>query len=326
MSTPLSASAPTVLVSYRADPTAWDALRARFSTVRFVQIEEDGTVPPEGRAARVLYRAAMPKPALSRAVAQCPDLDWVHTSTAGWEWVLVPEVVERGLRVTRTATALAAPIAEFVLATTLALLKRLPELLTAQRGARWTRPDIAMLAGRTVGVVGTGGIGRASASLFQAFGARTVGTKRTPTPLPEFDEVWSPDRLHELLALSDVLLLACPLTPETRHLIDAAALKRLPRHALLINIARGDVVVEDDLIAALRDGTIAGAALDVFGTEPLPADHPYWQLPNAIITPHAAFIAPDNAERAAEEFAANLERFLRGENLANLYGGAERGY
>jgi phosphoglycerate dehydrogenase-like enzyme len=316
----------TVLVSHRPDPHAWDALRARFPGARIVQMAEDGSVPTDARDARVLYRAAMPKPALSRAVGQCPDLEWVHTSTAGWEWVLVPEVLERDLQVTRTATALAAPIAEFVLTTTLALLKRLPELLAAQRDARWIRPDIALLGGRTVGIVGTGGIGRATAALFRAFGARTIGTKRTPEPLPEFDEVWSPDRLDDLLAASDVLVLACPLTAETRHLIDAAALRKLPRHALLINIARGAVVVEADLIAALQDGTIAGAALDVFDAEPLPADHPYWGLPNAIITPHAAFIAPDNAERAAEEFAANLGRYLRGEPLENLYGGVERGY
>lgn len=319
-------SATTVLVSYRSDPRAWDTLRSRFPQAEFVQVEEDGTVPPAGRCARVLYRAAMPMPALSRAVTQCPDLEWVHTSTAGWEWVLVPEVLERKLRVTRTATALAKPIAEFVLATTLALLKRLPELLAAQGEGRWTRPDVGLLAGRTVGVIGTGGIGRASAALFRAFGARTIGTKRTPEPLPEFDEVWGPDRLDDLLQRSDVLLLACPLTDETRHLIDADALRRLPRHALLINIARGDVVVEADLVAALREGTIAGAALDVFATEPLPQDHPFWSLPNAIITPHAAYIAPDNLERAAEEFAANLERFLCGEELANAYGGAERGY
>ncbi len=317
---------PTVLLSYHADPGVWDALRSRFPEVRFVSVDTDGTVPPDGLGATALFRAAMPKEALSKAVVQAEELRWVHTSTAGFDWVLVPEVVERSLTVTRTARALSRPIAEFVLAMILMHLKQVPALLDSQRDRTWSQPAMRTLDGLTVGIIGAGAIGSQIAARCRAFGAAVIGTKRVPAPLPMFDEVLAPEHLLDVLSRSDIVVLACPLTRDTEHLIDAAAFRAMKRDAFLVNIARGAVVVEADLVDALQSGVIAGAALDVFETEPLPSEHPLWTTPRAIVTPHVAYRAPTNFEHAIEEFGDNLERFINGRALENELGSLALGY
>ncbi len=286
----------------------------RFPTVTFVPVN-DSKIPEEASEATVLFRARWRGPALAKVVAALPRLSWLHSASAGLDQVLIPEVVARGLTVTRTARARAAPIAEFVLATTLALVKKIPELLAAQQARRWQRPFPGTLAGATVGIVGAGAIGRATAQRFRAFGTRVIGTKASPTELPEFDEVWPPERLDELLEAADVVVLACPLTKATRGLIDGRRLALMMRTAILVNVARGAVVVQADLIEALRDGVIAGAVLDVFKEEPLPAEDPLWGMPNVIVSPHASSAGPGVWEAGVEEFLENLERFLNGEAL-----------
>jgi phosphoglycerate dehydrogenase-like enzyme len=221
----------------------------------------------------------------------------------------------RALQVTRTARARAVPIAEHVLTMTLALLRRLPDLLDAQRDRRWERREVRGLRGATVGIVGAGAIGRATATRFRAFESRVIGIKREPQPLPEFDDVWAVSRLDELLALADVLVLSCPLTEETRHLLGRARLRSMKPTALLVNVARGAVVVEEDLLEALEEGIIAGAALDVFEREPLPPEQRFWRLANVIVSPHSAAADPSVRQAVAREFLDNLERFLDGEPL-----------
>lgn len=288
----------------------------RFPTVTFVPVN-DTEIPEEASDATVLFRARWRGPALAKVVTALPRLSWLHSASAGLDQVLIPEVVERGLIVTRTARARAAPIAEFVLATTLALVKRIPELLAAQQARRWQRPFPGTLAGSTVGIVGAGAIGRATAQRFRAFGTRVIGTKGSPVDLPEFDEVWAPERLDELLQAADVVVLACPLTEATRGLIDGRRLALMKPTAILVNVARGAVVVQADLVEALTTGVIAGAALDVFEEEPLPAEDPLWGMPKVIVSPHASSAGPGVWEAGVEEFFENLAWFLRGEALPN---------
>ena len=317
----------TLLLSHRIGAETDAVLAERFPGLRIVRLPASGDVPEDARDATVLYRAGMPHDALRTALAQLPRLDWIHTASAGFNWVLIPEVVARPIRLTRTARVLDAPIAEYVVGTTLALLKGLPGLLEAQRARRWEREvDARGLLGATVGVIGAGAIGSAVAARFRPFGVRGVGVKRHPPPLAEFDEILAPHELDRLLTDSDVVVVACPLTPETRHLLGAREFALLRSNAVLVNIARGEVLVEADLVEALRERRFAAAALDVFSEEPLPATSPLWELDNVILTPHVSYVDPSNALRGVVEFADNLERYVAGTPLLNEIKSRDLGY
>jgi phosphoglycerate dehydrogenase-like enzyme len=228
---------------------------------------------------------------------------------------------------TRTANVLNKPIAEFVVAMALALFKGLPAFLNQQRERQWRRPEtLATMVGATAVIIGAGAIGRETAVRLRAMGMRVLGMKRTPEPLAEFDEVVGSDGLENLLRQADLLVLACPLTPETHHLVGSAQLGLMKRTAVIVNIARGAVMVEADLIEALTTGAIAGAGLDVFDVEPLQEDSPLWTLPNVIVTPHVSYLADENEPAMLEEFGENLQRFLDGAPLLNVLKSRELGY
>jgi len=316
----------TVLLSPMVGQAHRDRLRDGFPDVRFVVLGDGGSVPRDGREAEALLRVALTKPDLSAALTAAPAVRWVHTSTAGFDWALVPEILERGITLTRSAASYAIPIGEFTLTLIAALAKRLPELAQAQRERRWASLEPLELADLTVGIVGAGGIGREVAWRCRALGMRVIGTKREASPQEHFDDVLPASALHDLLAQSDVVVVACPLTPETRGLIDARALAAMRRTAYLINVARGPIVVEADLVTALRAGTIAGAAMDAFDEEPLPETSPLWDAPNFVVTPHTSFKSPRNLDRILAEFEDNLLRFRAGQPLVNALRDAALGY
>jgi D-2-hydroxyacid dehydrogenase (NADP+) len=187
----------------------------------------------------------------------------------------------------------------------------------AGRGQILTRHEGS--AAPTALIIGTGPIGQEIGRLCRAFGLRSVGMRRDANapPPPGFDAVAGFAALSDLLPQTDWLILACPLTETTHHLIDARALGLLPPGRHLVNVARGGVVVEDALLAALRSGHLAGAFLDVFGMEPLPADSPFWDLPNVIVSPHSAAASDGLPGRVAAIFVDNLRRWARGEALRN---------
>jgi phosphoglycerate dehydrogenase-like enzyme len=177
------------------------------------------------------------------------------------------------------------------------------------------------LPGRALGIVGLGAIGGEIARRAQAFGLKVRAVDRYPeraAAVAGVEAVWGTGRLPELLTWSDFLVIAAPHTPETERLFDARMLAHLRPTSYLINIGRGAIVVLDDLVAALREGRLAGAALDVFEVEPLPAEHPLWDFPNVILTPHTAGYSPVIAERHLETLVANVARFVRGEPLQNV--------
>jgi D-2-hydroxyacid dehydrogenase (NADP+) len=256
------------------------------------------------------------------AVRKAPRLRWLHVFNVGVDHPIYAEMLERGVRLTTSAGSTAIPIAHTAIMGLLALARGLPHWYAAQRDRRWdpvrAEPCPRDLPGQTLVIVGLGSIGAEIARLARALGLRVIGVRRSPRrPGDPVDELHPPDALPALAARCDWLVLACPLTPETRGLVDAALIGRLPSGARLINVARGEIVDERALTAALERGHLAGAYLDVFEQEPLPPDSPLWRLPNVLVTPHNSAIASGNDDRVLEIFLGNLARWRRGEPLVN---------
>jgi phosphoglycerate dehydrogenase-like enzyme len=262
---------------------------------------------------------------LAEAVNGLPGLRWVHATSAGaGEQVrkagLSPEALKRVVFTTSSGVH-AVPLAEFAILGLLAMAKELPRLIEDQRARTWpeVRRPLRELSGQTLILVGLGEIGREVARLGKAFGMRTVGFRRTEGPPPEWvDEVHGPQRLAELAGQADAMVVSLPLTEQTAGMVDRATIGRLPASCIFVNVGRGGVVDEPALTDALRDRRIAGAVLDVFATQPLPADSPLWTLPNVLVTPHAAAVSPRENERITELFADNLRRYLDGRPLRNV--------
>ncbi len=252
---------------------------------------------------------------------RAPNLRWVHLPNAGVDHPVFGRLLEQGVRLTTSSGATAEPIAHTAIAGLLALARGWPRWWSAQRRHEWApHRDQAPrdLRGQTMVIVGLGAIGNEIARLAQALGLHVIGVRRRPRREDDHvDEMHPPSALHALLGRADWLVLSCPLTDETRGLIDAAALTRLPATAHVINVARGQIIDEPALIAALQDGRLDGAYLDVFAEEPLPTDSPLWDLPDVIISPHDSAASTGNSARVSELFLRNLERWLRGEPLEN---------
>ncbi len=254
---------------------------------------------------------------------QAPGLRWVHTHSAGADRPVFQELLQRGVAVSTSSGANAAVVAQSAAAGLLGLARGLPRLLAAQRERRWAPPGAAGprdLGGQTATIVGWGPVGQAIAAILAAAGLRCIAVRRSAVPAAEGVETVGYEGLPAILPRTDWLVLACPLTQRTRGLVDGAALALLPPGAHLVNVARGEVVVEADLVAALRSGALAGAYLDVFEHEPLGPDSPLWTLDNVILTPHCAGHSDGNAPRVDAMYLANLGRWARGEPLANLAG------
>jgi phosphoglycerate dehydrogenase-like enzyme len=227
-------------------------------------------------------------------------------------------VLHRGFAVTSGAGIASVGIAEWLLGSMVMLAKNLHVYVRQQAEAKWESNRSGELDGKTVGIVGLGEIGRQTARRCRAFGMRVVATRRTVRPGEkdqDCDALLPYAQLNRLLEVSDYVVLCVPLTAETRGMVGAPQLAAMKRSACLLNVARGDVVDQDALIAALKDGTIAGAALDVTSPEPLPADSELWKLPNVFITPHMAGNVEGYGHKAAGVFVANLRRYMAGEPL-----------
>lgn len=256
------------------------------------------------------------------AVRKAPSLHWLQTFNAGVDHPIFAEMLGRGIRVTSAAGTASVPIAQCAITGLLMLARGFPAWIRAQQQHAWKpvrgNDQPADLAGQTLCVLGLGGIGREIGRLGQALGLRVIGIRRTPrTAADPVDTLYPPGAMGEVLAHCDWLALACPLTEQTRGLIDADMLRRLPRGARLINVARGEIVDEPALIAALQDGHLGGAYLDVFAQEPLAPDSALWELPNVIISPHNSGASAGNDARVHDLFVANFGRFVASQPLVN---------
>ena len=316
----------TVLVAAAIGDEHRDRLEQEFPDMAFVALPKSGEVPSEAAGARILFRCSMSKDEMTRTIAGAPELEWIHTCSAGFDQLLVPEIEELNLKVTRSAATHHLPMSEWVIGFMLLVSKRFADLWVAQREHRWAPPDTEELAGKTVGIVGAGAIGTEVAIRARPFGMRIIATKRSPVDIDAYDQVMPPDRLPELLATSDFVVLATPLTTETEGMIGAEQLRQMKPSAYLINIARGKLVVEQDLIQALNEGWIAGACVDAFAQEPLPADSPLWDVERLVLTPHSSYRSPHMFRRATDEFVVNLHRFRAGEELLNRLREPKLGY
>ena len=257
---------------------------------------------------------------------RAPKLRWVQASSSGvGEWIRRLGLLDAPVQVTNAAGVHAAPLAEFVLFAMLYFAKRMPLVQSDRAARRWERFAGSLVRGRTLGIIGLGRVGREIARAAAAVGVRVVGLRRSGVALPEVTHTYGPDGLHALLSESDYVVLIAPYTPETDSLLDAAAIASMKPGAVLINIARGSLVDEGALVAALTEGRLAGAALDVFRHEPLPADSPFWALPNVLITPHSMSTAIGENELLVDLFCDNLRRYLDGQPLRNVVD-KQRGY
>jgi phosphoglycerate dehydrogenase-like enzyme len=323
----------TLLVSHRFSAAhgarlGRAAAESRYAAELVALPSDPGERLPDAECARaeVAYFSEDVFPGHSRqffsAVRKAPKLKWLHVFNAGIDHPIYSEILSRGVRLTTSSGATAEPIAQSAIMALLMLGRRCLHFLQAQRERAWRPLRSAELPrdlrGQTVLVLGLGRIGAEIARLARALGLRVIGVRHARAAGGEpVDELHPPEALATLLPRCDWLIIACPLTPETRGLVSKEMIARLPKGAHLINIARGEIVHEDALIEALRSGQLAGAYLDVFKREPLAPDSPLWELPNVIISPHNSGAALGNEERALAVFLDNLARWHRGAPLVN---------
>jgi D-2-hydroxyacid dehydrogenase (NADP+) len=246
-------------------------------------------------------------------------LQWVHALAAGVERLLFPEFVESDIVLTNSSGVHPTPISEHVLGMMLMVSRKLHESYKNQLQKEWSRPVPTELYGKTLGIVGFGSIGERIGSLGKSIGMHVIGMKRnTDYKTENAHELLPPDRLDELLERSDFVVISLPLTKATEKLITKREFEIMKETAYIVNISRGKIICQDDLVHALESEEIAGACLDVFEEEPLPAESPLWEFDNVLVTPHYAGSTPEYFNRAIDIFCDNLERFLTGAPLVNV--------
>ena len=257
--------------------------------------------------------------ALEKAWPATDGLRWVHVAAAGVDSLLFDALRESDVVVTNAHGVFDEPIAEYVLTAVLAHDKRWNEHKALQAEHRWQHRELRLTRGRRCLVIGTGGIGRATARLLRAVGCEVRGAgRRAVADDPDFGQVVSTDQLVDEVVWADHVVLIAPLTPQTTGLVSAEVLAAMRPTAHVVNVGRGLLIDEDALVDALRAGQIAGATLDVFHTEPLPADSPLWDLPTVTISAHLSGDVVGWRDALADQIEANLRRFVAGEALINV--------
>ncbi len=314
-----------VLVAIYSDNLAWtlptaqfDDLRRRFPDVTFHYAANEDEMVRLIAEADVAFTSCL----TARAFAAAGRLQWVHSPAAGVGSMLFPAMRDSHVLLTNSRGIAAVAVAEHAFALLLALTRGIGTAVRRQQEHRWAQDELSSLPtlqGRCLGIVGVGAIGKEMARLGSAFGMRVIGARRRPgLPLPRgVERMVGPAALSGLLRESDVVMLASPLTAATRALIGARELRQMKPTAFLINVARGKLVRETDLIEALQSHALAGAGLDVFEHEPLDDASPLWTLPHVVISPHVAGFREGYWDAAVEVFSANLAAFLSGGSLAN---------
>ncbi len=265
---------------------------------------------PAGDASAVVWVDPDDPAGLRRVLDEHPAIDWVQLPWAGIE--PYRDVLDGDRRWTCGKGVYAEPVAEHALALTLGLLRGVAHYA---RQDRWSGPVGRNLLGARVTILGGGEITTSLVRLLRPFGCALTVVRRHPDPIDGVGTVLATDELHSVLPTADVLLLALALTEETERIVDAEAIDALPDHAVIVNVARGRHVDTDALVAALRDGRLGGAGLDVTDPEPLPDDHPLWSLPNVVVTPHTANTPEMGAALLAARVSENVARYGRGDPL-----------
>lgn len=246
-----------------------------------------------------------------------PKLKWVHSLSAGVESLVFPEMKLATTILTNSKGIHGIPVSEHVLAMMLAFTRGLTVSIRQQEKSLWKRTHVDEIHDKTIGIVGLGSIGREIAKKAKGMGMQVLASKQTMTKELFVDELYPPEKLHELLSLSDFVVIALPLLDETKNLFTIKEFSAMKPSAYIINIARGGIIQQADLATALQQGLIKGAGLDVFDEEPLPDSSPLWSMENVIITPHVAALSPNYLDRAIKLFTDNLSRFLESKEMLN---------
>lgn len=306
-----------LLIHQPLDPEQLDELRGLSPTMHLVVVDSDEAALREIADADAYYGFITPQ-----MLAAAKKLRWIQAPLAGLEHYFFPELVASHVVVTNMRGIYSDHLADHAFAFVLALARDFPKLIRSQIKGVWEPHEAVQmlhLADLTLGIIGLGGIGYEVARRGKVCGMRVlaVDPRRTEKP-DEVDELWPKDRLDHLLGESDFVVICAPQTPETTGMIGEPQLAKMKPSAYLINVGRGVIVQLDALVDALRGKKIAGAALDVYETEPLPAGHPLWEFDNVILTPHVAGIDPYNAPRRFDVLRKNVLRFLAGEPLNNV--------
>jgi D-3-phosphoglycerate dehydrogenase len=306
-----------IVLCYDATASHLKAIAAAAPGAEIVAVGQDGLAEAILTADVFCGHAKVPVP--WQEVVDRGRLKWIQSSAAGIDHCLATPVVESDIVVTSASGLFADSVAEQTLALLLGLLRGLPVFFRAAQRKEFIRRPTRDLHGACVGIVGFGGNGRRIAEVLTAFRTRILATDVfTDDRPPHVEKLLPPERLSELLPQVDVLIITVPLTDQTRGMIAAAALARIKRGALLVNVARGPVVVEVDLVEALRTGQLSGAGLDVTEVEPLPPDSPLWLLENVIITPHVGAQSTRRNDNVTDLFCENLRRYAGGDVLLNV--------
>jgi len=301
-----------------------EEIGARFPRIKVLKTSEKTPLRAAIAQADILYTWHLPREVFPLA----KRLQWVHTPAAGVDHLLYPTFVQSDVLLTNSRGLAGDAMADHAFSLILALARRLPDAVRFQVQHRWgqevlwtTPPPPVALQGKVLGIVGLGGVGAHLAARARAFGMTVVATRWSSTKKPaSVAKVYPPGELSELLAESDFVALCPPLTAQTRGMIGRKELRRMKKSAFLVNVGRGELVQDAAIIAALREGWIGGAALDVFAREPLPRNSVFWNLPRLLITPHYAGTYPEHVTRATALFLENLKWFLAGKTkrLKNL--------
>lgn len=314
--------APTVVLNHPDAELYARLLAQRFPHVRAIVAPDLDRLRLSIENADVLLASRFPVDLLKQA----NKLRWFQSTRAGVDCIMPIREMVGHIIVTNARGIHGDIIADFVMGGMAMLHWDFPRFLREQAERTWSPRYVAPLADKTLGVIGLGSIGATIAHRAKSAGMTVVGSKRdVSVPIDGVDRLFASDALEELLPLCDFVVLAVPATPETVGLIGGAEIARMRSSAYLINVARGSVVVESELIKALQGGVIAGAMLDVFEREPLPKDSPLWDMPNVVATPHVAGSSVSYVDRVFSIFSDNLERFLQRQQLINVVD-LSRGY
>jgi phosphoglycerate dehydrogenase-like enzyme len=290
----------------------------------FISNEEEASKEFARTAEIVLYSGLTGKTVNFQGIfAAAGHLQWIHSLSAGVEKLMFPALLESAVPLTNARGVFKRSLAEFAVLGILYFTKRVRRMVDNQRAAKWDNFSTEFINNKVLGIVGYGEIGRECALLAKPLGVKIHALRRNPersSADPLLDRIFSAGKMHEMLGEIDVLLASAPLTPETHHLISDEAFQAMKPSSIVINVGRGPVIHEAALIRALQAKRIAGAALDVFEEEPLPADSPLWGMDNVLISPHCTdrTVNPDWLDLSMQCFVENFWRFVKGQPLENV--------
>lgn len=312
----------TILVLANPDEPQIAMLRERLASIEIIVGNSAEAFEQAAVRATVLFNWSGPLAIFKKVFAMCPNLLWVHSRSVGLERTLFPELVESAVPLTNGVGVFSASLGEFVLGAILYFAKDFRRMIRNQMAGTWEAFDVLWASGQTVGIIGYGDIGHAVAERARALGMTVLASRRHASPSrgadPLVAEVFLPERRLEMISRCDYVVVAMPLTAETRGIIGVAEFAAMKPSAVVINVGRGPVIDEAAMVSALLNGTIKGAALDVFDHEPLPAGHPFYKLENVLLSPHCADHTPDWLDNAMKFFIEQYKRFGEGKALLNV--------